>query len=110
MAEQRSKAGPSMSIAEKLLMKAKRKGNKFIFPSDIFSPDTPSLLHIANAMREEFPNYAEFESFKFPSSLTEEDVKDIGEMYLFPSGCILRVPSPADRTYNWHPGRLFVYR
>ncbi|KAK1368102.1 hypothetical protein POM88_034194 [Heracleum sosnowskyi] len=70
----------------------------------------PTLFELTNQIGDAFPNNAELDSFKFPSTLGRDDVKKLKKRYSFPSHLKIEVPGPGDRTCNWHPERLFVYR
>ena len=114
MAEQGSSkanvSGPPLLVKQKLALKARRKGNCTRFPSIMFDPNAPTLQELLVYMGDEFPNNGECESFRYPSNLDRIDIEEIRDSYAFPDCIEVLVPSPEDRTCNWHPERLYVYR
>lgn len=108
MADKR-RPGPSSDVAERLAERAK-KGNGSENVPVILHDSLLSLADLVNQMGEAFPSNAEFDSFKFPSTLGYKEVRDLTEKYPFPPCLEVMSPDPGDRTCNWHPERLFVYK
>ncbi|KAK1357003.1 hypothetical protein POM88_050259 [Heracleum sosnowskyi] len=100
--------GPSSTLAQKMAARAKKGNNLSCVPVVIDEP-LPTLFELVNQMGDAFPNNAEFDSFKFPSTPGKVDVKR-RKKYSFPKDLKIVVPDPGDRTCNWNPERLFVYR
>lgn len=102
----------SDSVAQKLVSRSKARGSKGkrLPSSTTVEHPLPSLFQLLNEMGDAFPNNAEFDSFRFPSIMKKSDVKKIAKKYGFPSEVKIRVPNPGDRTCNWDPENLFVYK
>lgn len=101
----------SLDAASKALARARSRSMKGKHATLPLVRDPPlSLEELLSIPPDRFPNNAEFDSFGFPSLETKASAILIGRKFNFPPTVEVGCPKPGDRTCNWHPRKLFVYR
>lgn len=104
---------PSFSMSEAMSKKTMARtirGKNRLQPPSYIDRRFHSLLDLLNAMRDAFPNNSELVSYHSPCKLDEQDVEQIRKSYGFPDSVKASLPGLGDRTCNWHPEKLCVYK
>lgn len=104
---------PPVSVEEVLAKRSKARslrGKNEIWCPQYIERRFNSLLDLLSTMSEAFPNSSELDSFLNACKLNNREVEMIRNTYSFPDGIQVLMPELGDRTCNWHPERLCVYK
>lgn len=102
----------SPSLGEALARRSRERSLKGIalLPHSLYQRCAGSIKSMLDELSDKFPSSVHLDAFNHSCNLSRPAFKQLKSKYSYPEGVKVREASPNDRTCNWSPTRLCVYK
>ncbi|KAL8119819.1 hypothetical protein AgCh_017075 [Apium graveolens] len=102
----------SPSLGEALARRSRERSLKGIslLPHSLFQHCAGNIKSMLDELSDKFPSSVHLDAFNHSCNLSRPAFKQLKSKYSYPKGVKVREASANDRTCNWSPTRLCVYK